>query len=298
MKAISRILWLAVLGTLVGGASAVRAELEVSADVSIHAAADFDAPLAARGTWITVGTYGRCWRPAGVAVSWRPYCEGHWVWTDCGWYWESDEPWAWACYHYGYWIYDSAYGWVWLPGVEWGPAWVSWRVGGGYIGWAPLPPPRVKVVEARFVFVKGAHFAEPIRSTTIIVSSPQIIRETRVINNIKHQEKVIGDRGSRRVVVNEGPGLSVVEKATGRKFERMAIQEAARRTPVPATVSHAPHGQPSGPPERTGKPAAPHQSDVAAPDHPPAAPRHHEPSNAGQRGHVWGFSQDHGKGRK
>jgi hypothetical protein len=154
------------------------------------------------------------------------------------------------------------------------------------------------VVEARFVFVKGVHFAEPIRSTTIIVSSPQIIRETRVINNIKHQEKVIGDRGSRRVVVNEGPGLSVVEKATGRKFERMAIQEAARRTPVPATVSHAPHGQPSGPPERTGKPAAPHQSDVAAPDHPPAAPRHHEPSNAGQRGHVWGFSQDHGKGRK
>ena len=298
MKVISRNLLVAACGLLMGGAPMARAELEVSANVSIHAVADFDAPLTARGTWITVGTYGRCWRPAGVAVSWRPYCEGHWVWTDCGWYWESDEPWAWACYHYGYWVYDSAHGWVWLPGVEWGPAWVSWRVGGGYIGWAPLPPPRVKVVDARFVFVKGAHFAEPIRSTTIVVSSPQIIRETRVINNIKHQEKVIGDRGARRVVVNEGPGLSVVEKATGRKFERVAIQEAARQTPVPSAVSHAPHAQPPRQPERTGKPEAPHQSDVAAPDHPPAAPHRHEPSNAGQRGHVWGLSHDHGKGRK
>src|SRR5436190_6022006 len=31
---------------------------------------------------------------------------------------------------------------VWLPGtdLDWGPAWVSWRTGGDYIGWAPLPP--------------------------------------------------------------------------------------------------------------------------------------------------------------
>ena len=24
--------------------------------------------------------------------------------------------------------------------LDWGPAWVSWRTGGDYIGWAPLPP--------------------------------------------------------------------------------------------------------------------------------------------------------------
>ena len=29
-----------------------------------------------------------------------------------------------------------------MPGREWGPAWVSWRTGGDYVGWAPLPPRR------------------------------------------------------------------------------------------------------------------------------------------------------------
>src|SRR5579859_2268086 len=73
-----------------------RADLEVNASVQIHAKAEFEAPLAAHGMWVSVGSYGRCWRPVGVAVEWRPYCSGEWVWTDCGWYWSSDEPWAWA----------------------------------------------------------------------------------------------------------------------------------------------------------------------------------------------------------
>src|SRR5579862_8643757 len=81
------------------------AEFEVSAGISIQSPADFYQPLAARGTWIQVGTYGRCWHPS-VTVEWRPYCDGYWTWTDCGWYWVSDEPWAWACYHYGTWAFD------------------------------------------------------------------------------------------------------------------------------------------------------------------------------------------------
>src|SRR5690349_17308645 len=123
------------------GASQALADLEVSASVPIHATAEFETPLAAHGAWVQVESYGRCWHPAGVAVEWRPYCTGEWVWTDCGWYWQSDEPWGWACYHYGYWVLDPGYGWIWVPGIEWAPAWVSWRMGGGYIGWAPLAPP-------------------------------------------------------------------------------------------------------------------------------------------------------------
>ena len=70
------------------------AELEVSAGVSIHATTEFYEPLAPCGTWVEVGSYGRCWHPAGVVVGWRPYCNGYWEWTDCGWYWFSDEPWG------------------------------------------------------------------------------------------------------------------------------------------------------------------------------------------------------------
>jgi len=37
-------------------------------------------------------------------------------------------------------LYDASRGWLWVPGGEWASAWVSWRYGDGYIGWAPIPP--------------------------------------------------------------------------------------------------------------------------------------------------------------
>jgi hypothetical protein len=63
---------------------------------------------------------------------------------DYGWVWDSDEDWGWATYHYGRWTQVDGIGWCWVPGRVWAPAWVSWRYGGSYVGWAPLPP------EARF----------------------------------------------------------------------------------------------------------------------------------------------------
>ncbi len=33
--------------------------------------------------------------------------------------------------------------WIWVPGYEWAPAWVSWRSSDDYVGWAPLPPEAV-----------------------------------------------------------------------------------------------------------------------------------------------------------
>src|SRR5882724_5080759 len=162
MKTFLKIVNCVVLGGLVLAGNNARADLEVSASVRVSAVAEFNAPLAAHGAWITVGSYGRCWRPSGIAVSWQPYCYGRWVWTDCGWYWESDEPWGWACYHYGSWAYDSEFGWVWVPGIDWAPAWVTWRFGGGYCGWAPLGPRGFVVAPALFVFVEERRFIEPV----------------------------------------------------------------------------------------------------------------------------------------
>ena len=96
--------------------------------------------LAPYGEWVNDPRYGRVWRPANVAANWRPYYYGRWEWTDEGWLWVSDEPWGWAAYHYGRWAYDGSYGWVWIPGYQWAPAWVSWRYSPDYIGWAPLGP--------------------------------------------------------------------------------------------------------------------------------------------------------------
>jgi hypothetical protein len=92
------------------------------------------------GEWIQLQPQFYVWRPLRVAAHWRPYFQGEWAWTSDGWYWISDEPWAWAAYHYGRWYYDDYYGWVWMPGYDWAPAWVEWRYSNDVIGWAPLSP--------------------------------------------------------------------------------------------------------------------------------------------------------------
>lgn len=92
------------------------------------------------GDWLQSDNYGVVWCPWDKPVDWRPYTEGEWVWTNYGWAWVADEDWGWAAYHYGRWYDDPYNGWCWVPGRDWSPAWVAWREGGGYVGWAPMPP--------------------------------------------------------------------------------------------------------------------------------------------------------------
>jgi hypothetical protein len=105
---------------------------------------EFVAALEPYGHWIRQAPYGEVWVPDGLPPDWRPYEYGYWVYTDeWGWYWVSDdteEDWGWVTYHYGRWAFDPGIGWFWIPGDEWAPAWVDWRYGDDYVGWAPLPP--------------------------------------------------------------------------------------------------------------------------------------------------------------
>jgi len=101
---------------------------------------DFYQGLAPYGQWIEDPQFGYVWSP-GEDNNFRPYyTNGHWLMTEYGNTWISEYPWGWACFHYGRWTYDEYYGWLWIPGNYWGPAWVSWRVGEGFYGWAPLGP--------------------------------------------------------------------------------------------------------------------------------------------------------------
>jgi hypothetical protein len=105
---------------------------------------EIDATLNGYGEWIEDDDYGRVWRPYAtvVGVDFTPYesC-GSWVWTDWGWTYSCDWDWGWLPFHYGRWDWfdDGGY-WGWVPGYEWGPGWVDWRHGGGYVGWRPTPP--------------------------------------------------------------------------------------------------------------------------------------------------------------
>ena len=94
------------------------------------------------GTWSQDPTYGSIWMPAPemVGQSFVPYgTQGHWLLSDSGWYWQSELRFGWLTFHYGRWVTVNQQ-WAWVPGGMFAPAWVDWRVGNGYVGWAPLPP--------------------------------------------------------------------------------------------------------------------------------------------------------------
>ena len=129
----TRVLVPLVATLLLGATGAARAGAQVGVGF-------FYDGLAPYGQWMVHARFGNVWRPSGVEAGWRPYTHGHWRHDGGQRLWVSDYPWGWAPFHYGRWFQDPAYGWLWVPGTVWAPAWVAWRTGGGYVGWAPLPP--------------------------------------------------------------------------------------------------------------------------------------------------------------
>lgn len=149
------------------------------------------------GDWVKDGRYGYVWLPA-VATNFHPYgSDGHWVMTEYGNTWVSDYDWGWATFHYGRWFFDKNYqSWAWIPDYNWGPAWVDWRTGGGYYGWAPMGPGfsidvRVNIPASYWLFVPQRRFAyvnvydyyAPRVRRINIYNNTTIINNTVVYNN-------------------------------------------------------------------------------------------------------------------
>jgi hypothetical protein len=214
-------------------------------DVSVDMAAPgtsvsfetFQDGLTPYGSWVSVGAYGRVWRPAGVAAGWRPYYNGRWEWTDEGWLWVSAEPWGWATYHYGRWAYDSFYGWVWVPGYQWAPAWVSWRYGPDYIGWAPLGPglsvyvTNYPVVYNHWCFVPSARFVGvPVHSVAVV--GPHVAPIYTRTQPAPPRATVHGSVAP----AWGGPARPFVERRVGRPIAPVRVQPVAS----PAAAAAAP----------------------------------------------------------
>jgi hypothetical protein len=150
------------------------------------------------------GGFGRVWRPY-VDWGWQPYSVGQWIWTPYGWTWSSYEPWSWT-FHYGRWGFSSLYGWVWTPGYVWGPAWVDWFWGDGYVGWVPLGPPGFAPAPGYWSYVNTRDFCAP-RVHTLFVN------ERRLPSYIVHHR----DQGWGR---NRPPDLRDIEVASGHQLVR------------------------------------------------------------------------------
>ena len=102
----------------------------------------FDA-LKEDGAWFKLGGTSWAWQPAVMQQDpgWRPYLDGgSWTRHEANWFWVSEYAWGAIAFHHGRWIETEAYGWLWVPGTQWCPAWVDWRLTSTHSGWAPLPP--------------------------------------------------------------------------------------------------------------------------------------------------------------
>jgi hypothetical protein len=246
---------------LVGCATSAPAGFDVRVGLGFQAGnADVDFfydSLAPYGDWIEMNPYGWVWAPRSLTSDWRPYREGHWVYTDYGWTWVSYEDWGWAPYHYGRWALDRRYGWVWVPGSVWAPAWVSWRWGGGYAGWAPLPPEAdVTVVRTSYgidplaySFVEVRHLAEP-RIVDLYVPPARNVTLVSVTENVTNY-RVVDDR-----VVNSGVRVDEVERATGHAVPRARIAEVSTPTPTRVRGNEVAIYKPPVP-RATGQPTRP-----------------------------------------
>ncbi|HWE93342.1 MAG TPA: DUF6600 domain-containing protein [Tepidisphaeraceae bacterium] len=192
---------------------------------------EFHEQLSPYGRWVNVGAYGECWQPSDVDRDWRPYTRGYWAHSRYGWTWVSDERFGWATYHYGRWAFTEEFGWVWVPARTWGPAWVAWRSGDGYCGWAPLPPAREEVVVVtsreyddipadRFTFCEERYIGEPrVRDHFVPVrSNVTIINRTTNITNIT----IVNNR-----VISHGLDVHEVERASGRRVSDVRVQQVS-----------------------------------------------------------------------
>ncbi len=142
--------------------------------------------LEPHGYWVDDPTYGNVWVPnrAIVGNGFQPYVTGgHWATTDEGYYWVSDWDWGWAPFHYGRWVFTGSYGWAWIPGARYAPAWVEWRYGNGYMGWAPARPGYYwrgghavawnGGYEPGYVYTQHDHFFERQPSLHVVAASAQ-----------------------------------------------------------------------------------------------------------------------------
>jgi hypothetical protein len=207
---------------------------------------DFYAGLSSHGNWVETPEYGWVWVPyrQTQVQNWRPYLYGQWVWTKYGWTWVSEEPFGWATYHYGRWAYAPAWGWYWVPGYTWGPAWVVWRYGDAAVGWAPLYPGYVSWTASypfywdHWVFIGPRYFyAYPVHRHwyhrhDVVVHH---YHGTRWAHHWHHDGH--GHGGHHRVYA--GPRRSYVERVSSRPVRAAEIRTSSRpdRSSYTATSS-------------------------------------------------------------
>ncbi|MBV9571028.1 MAG: hypothetical protein JO056_07300 [Alphaproteobacteria bacterium] len=249
---------------LLSGAALPALTVPASAQTGFRLGFDFfHNRLAPEGRWFRHPVWGDVWRPrpALVGADFQPYTNGYWELTDeYGWYWVSEDRIDDVVYHYGRWVYDPRWQWLWVPGYTWAPAWVLWREGDDYTGWMPLPPDEEFISgvgpgfgmrlgpiglnfyrnwyggrvdpDRFFVFVENRHlvqrdyrrFVVPRDRVKIVLGRTRPITKFEIVNNR---------------VVNRGIDVRVIERAAGRRIAPVSARVVIKPNAVVTTVDEA-----------------------------------------------------------
>jgi hypothetical protein len=126
-------------------------------------------------------------------------------------------------------------GWVWVPGSQWAPAWVSWRKSSDYVGWAPLPPEArfdqrtgihnwadnyYEIGPDQYCFVASREFGAPRVEQTLLPAERNvtIVNQTTNVTNITYNNTTI---------VNEGPNYDEVRSISREPVQRYRLERNA-----------------------------------------------------------------------
>lgn len=191
-------------------------------DVSLQSFYDELSPY---GTWIQDPQYGYVWRPDVEQDDFRPYySNGRWAMTEYGNTWVSNYDWGWAPFHYGRWVYNRYRQWIWIPDTVWGPAWVSWRSGGGYYGWAPMGPSininiNFGIPDNWWVFIPQRNIYYDSFPRYYSRRNVTIIHNTTIINNTYERN---------RRTYYTGPRIDDIRRATNRDVTVYNVNRSSR----------------------------------------------------------------------
>ncbi|HEY1313677.1 MAG TPA: FecR family protein [Steroidobacteraceae bacterium] len=145
-----------------------------------------------QGTWRETPEYGAVWYPNSVAAGWAPYQAGHWSYiAPWGYTWVDDQPWGFAPFHYGRWIWGGgAWGWIPCPPRPehgpyirpvYAPALVAWVGTGAAIAWFALGPREVFV--PRYPVSPNYMHNINVSNTTVNTTVINNVYNTTIINN-------------------------------------------------------------------------------------------------------------------
>jgi hypothetical protein len=139
---------------------------------------------------------------------------------------------------------DDAYGWAWMPGTDWAPAWVAWRTDADYVGWAPLPPAAGwnetsglasgdmgSVPTDAWCFVPRDHMMD----ASVGVQVTSVARNVTLLDGAQDETR-FEVRGGHPF--NVGIDINLFEKSIGRPVPRQRIVDVA----APARSDHRAEG--------------------------------------------------------